>query len=208
MLTAEAVQVWPELSLMAKRESNPAESSDHQLARAIDGGDMRAFEEMYLRHHRSVYRLCLRMTQNVHEAEDLTQEVFVHLFRKSGSFRGESAFSTWLHRLTVNHVLMHFRKHKGRERMTDDGEMPNEVVPGTEHPGRMQVLDKITLDAALARLAPGYRAVFILHDVEGYEHEEIGRMLGCSTGTSKSQLHKARMKLRKLLTLPPADKSA
>ena len=208
MLTGEAVQVWPELGRMANTESNPAECSDRKLALAVDGGDMRAFEEVYLRHHRNVYRLCLRMTQNVHEAEDLTQEVFVHLFRKIGSFRGESAFSTWLHRLTVNHVLMHFRKRKGRERMTDDGELPNEVVRGTEHPGRMQVVDKISLDNALARLAPGYRAVFVLHDVEGYEHEEIGRMLGCSTGTSKSQLHKARLKLRKLLNLTPSDKRA
>jgi RNA polymerase sigma-70 factor (ECF subfamily) len=208
MLTAEAVQVWPESGHVSNTEIDPSECSDHKLARAVGGGDMRAFEEVYLRHQRSVYRLCLRMTQNVHEAEDLTQEVFLHLFRKIGSFRGESAFSTWLHRLTVNHVLMHFRKHKGRERMTDDGEMPNEVVRGTENPGRMQVVDKISLDIALARLAPGYRAVFILHDVEGYEHEEIGRMLGCSTGTSKSQLHKARLKLRKLLSLPPADKRA
>ncbi|MDX6270748.1 MAG: polymerase sigma-70 factor, subfamily [Acidobacteriota bacterium] len=179
----------------------------HRAATCADtaAGDMESFEEVYRRHHRQVYRLCLRMTQNVHEAEDLTQEVFVHLFRKIGSFRGESAFTTWLHRLTVNHVLMHFRKRNGRERITEDGETPNEVVRGTEHPGRMQVVDKISLDNALARLAPGYRAVFILHDVEGYEHEEIGRMLGCSTGTSKSQLHKARLRLRKLLTLPSSD---
>lgn len=183
-------------------ESSLAESSDHKLSRDVAGGDMRAFEEVYRRHHRRVYGLCLRMTQNVAEAEDLTQEVFVHLFRKIGSFRGESAFSTWLHQLTVNHVLMHFRKHRKREQITEDGEMPNQIVRGTEHPGRMQVIDKITLDSALARLAPGYRAVFILHDIEGYEHEEIGSILGCSTGTSKSQLHKARLKLRKLLNAP------
>lgn len=199
LVTVEAVQVWPELSRMAKTESIPAEHSDQKLARAVDGGDMGAFEEVYLRHHRSVYRLCLRMTQNVHEAEDLTQEVFVHLFRKIGSFRGESAFSTWLHRLTVNHVLMHFRKHKGRERTTEDGETPSEIVQGTERPERMQVVDRISLDAAIAQLSPGYRAVFILHDVEGYQHDEIATILGCSVGTSKSQLHKARLKLRKLL---------
>ena len=188
---------------MAMTESNLAECSDRKLAQAAGDGDMRAFEEVYLRHHRSVYRLCLRMTQNVHEAEDLTQEVFVHLFRKIGTFRGESAFSTWLHRLTVNHVLMHFRKHKGGERTTEDGETPNEIVQGTERPGRMQVVDRISLDAAIAQLSPGYRAIFILHDVEGYQHDEIAGILGCSVGTSKSQLHKARLRLRKLLSAKP-----
>ena len=191
--------------MAATTEISLTESSDYKLSKDVAAGDMRAFEEVYRRHHRRVYGLCMRMTQNVAEAEDLTQEVFVHLFRKIGSFRGESAFSTWLHRLTVNHVLMHFRKRNGRERITEDGETPNEVVRGTEHPGRMQVVDKISLDNALAQLAPGYRAVFILHDVEGYEHEEIGRMLGCSTGTSKSQLHKARLRLRKLLSLPSSS---
>ncbi|MDQ1525213.1 MAG: hypothetical protein QOE47_3137 [Pyrinomonadaceae bacterium] len=219
MITTGVLQVWPEsgrtttttaattttTTATMATETSLAERTAQQLARDTAAGDMESFEEVYRRHHRQVYRLCLRMTQNVHEAEDLTQEVFVHLFRKIGSFRGESAFSTWLHRLTVNHVLMHFRKRNGRERITEDGETPNEVVRGTEHPGRMQVVDKISLDNALARLAPGYRAVFILHDVEGYEHEEIGRMLGCSTGTSKSQLHKARLRLRKLLTLPSSN---
>jgi RNA polymerase sigma-70 factor, ECF subfamily len=204
MITAEALQVWPELSRMttATEELSVRECSDHQLSRAAAAGDMRAFEEIYRRHHRRVYGLCMRMTQNIAEAEDLTQDVFVHLFRKIGSFRGESAFATWLHQLTVNQVLMHFRKHKKREQTTDDGEMPDQIVKGTEHPARMQVIDKITLDNALAQLSPGYRAVFILHDIEGYEHEEIGSILGCSTGTSKSQLHKARLRLRKLLNAP------
>lgn len=189
--------------MAATTQTSLTESSDYKLSRDVAGGDMRAFEEVYRRHHRRVYGLCLRMTQNVAEAEDLAQEVFVHLYRKIGSFRGESAFSTWLHQLTVNQVLMHFRKNKRREQTTEDGEMPGQTVRGTEHPGRMQVIDKITLDDALARLAPGYRAVFVLHDIEGYEHEEIASILGCSTGTSKSQLHKARLRLRKLLN-PPA----
>jgi RNA polymerase sigma-70 factor, ECF subfamily len=143
------------------------------------------------------------MTQNQSEAEDLAQEVFIQLFRKIGSFRGDSAFTTWLHRLTVNQVLMHFRKLKVRdEKITEDGEIPEPAVSGTEDPARMPVLDQIALDKAIAQLPPGYRAVFLLHDVEGYEHGEIARMLGCSVGTSKSQLHKARMKLRRLLMLP------
>ena len=161
---------------------------------------MQAFEELYRRHNRRVYSLCLRMTQNVEEAADLAQETFIQLFRKVGSFRGDSAFTTWLHRLTVNQVLMHFRKRKARdEKTTEDGEIPEQTVPGTEHAAKMPVVDRIALGKAIARLPPGYRAVFILHDVEGHEHEEIGRILGCSVGTSKSQLHKARMKLRGLL---------
>ena len=140
------------------------------------------------------------MTQNVTEAEDLAQEAFVQLFRKIGSFRGESAFTTWLHRLTVNQVLMHFRKRSVRdEKTTEEGETPDQAVMGTENPDRMPVVDRIALDNAIAQLPQGYRTVFVLHDVEGYEHEEIGRMLGCAVGTSKSQLHKARMKLRGLL---------
>lgn len=161
---------------------------------------MQAFEELYRRHNRRVYSLCLRMTQNVEEAEDLAQETFIQLFRKAGSFRGDSAFTTWLHRLTVNQVLMHFRKRKARdEKTTEDGVIPEQTVSGTEDSAKMPVVDRIALDKAIAQLPPGYRAVFILHDVEGHEHEQIGRMLGCSVGTSKSQLHKARMKLRRLL---------
>ena len=175
-------------------------TSDYALAQRAASGDLAAFEELYDRHNRRVYSLCLRMTQNVAEAEDLAQEAFIQLFRKIGSFRGESAFTTWLHRLTVNQVLMHFRKRGVRlEQTTDDGETPVQVVAGTENPNSMPVVDRIALDRAIGQLPPGYRTVFILHDVEGHEHEEIARMLGCSVGTSKSQLHKARMKLRMLL---------
>jgi RNA polymerase sigma-70 factor (ECF subfamily) len=141
------------------------------------------------------------MTANTAEAEDLAQEVFIQLYRKAGSFRGESAFTTWLHRLTVNQVLMHFRRRGVRmEQVTEDGEPVQQVVAGTENPGQMPVVDRIALDKAIGQLPPGYRAVFVLHDVEGHEHEEVARLLGCSVGTSKSQLHKARMKLRHLLT--------
>ena len=176
-------------------------ASDFALAHSTASGDMSAFEELYRRHHRRVYTLCLRMTRNVAEAEDLTQEVFVHVFRKAGSFRGESAFTTWLHTLTVTQVLMHFRKRRARkEQLTADGELPARAVSGAEYPGRTPLIDRAALDQALAQLPPGYRAVFVLYDVEGYEHEEVARLLGCSVGTSKSQLHKARMKLRALLT--------
>jgi RNA polymerase sigma-70 factor, ECF subfamily len=181
-------------------EADNLQATDYELAQSASLGDISSFELLYERHHRRVYSLCLRMTQNASEAEDLAQEVFIQLFRKIGSFRGESAFTTWLHRLTVNQVLMHFRKRGVRmEQTTEDGETPVQVVAGTENPLQMPVVDRIALDKAISQLPPGYRTVFILHDVEGHEHEEIARMLGCSVGTSKSQLHKARMKLRMLL---------
>jgi RNA polymerase sigma-70 factor, ECF subfamily len=194
----EGHALWPNVP----QESAPAESShfDYQLARRIANGDMQAFEELYNRYHRRVYTLCLRMTNDVAEAEDLAQEIFIHVYRKIGSFRGESAMMTWLHRVTVNKVLMHFRRNAvRRERMTDDGESPEPAVKSTKTQSRMPMLDRLALERAIAQLSPGYRAVFLLHDVEGYEHAEVGRILGCSAGTSKSQLHKARKKLRGLL---------
>jgi RNA polymerase sigma-70 factor (ECF subfamily) len=181
-------------------ETDTKDTSDYGLAQRAATGDMVAFELLYQRHSRRVYSLCLRMTGNVSEAEDLAQEVFIQLFRKVGSFRGDSAFTTWLHRLTVNQVLMHFRKRSVKlEQTTDEGDTPVQVVRGTENPNSMPVVDRIAIDKAITQLPPGYRTVFILHDIEGHEHEEIARMLGCSVGTSKSQLHKARMKLRDLL---------
>lgn len=166
-----------------------------QLAAA---GDMAAFEEIYRTYHRRVYAHCLRMTRSVAEAEDLTQEVFIQLYRKLGTFRGDSLFTTWLHRLTTNAVLMHFRKVAARpDRTSDDEEALNDFSGGTLNNGSL--IDRIALDEAIRQLSPGYRAVFILHDVEGYEHHQISKMLGCAVGTSKSQLHKARMKLRRLL---------
>ena len=175
-------------------------AKDYELTKLSAKGDMMAFEEIYNRHHRRVYSICLRMLQNTTEAEDLTQDVFIQLHRKIGSFRGDSAFTTWLHRLTVNQVLMHFRKRNVKfEKTTEEGETPIQIVGGTQNPRKMPVVDKIAIEDAIAQLPDGYRNVFVLHDVEGYEHEEVARILGCSVGTSKSQLHKARLKLRKLL---------
>ena len=185
---------------MTPADTGANSSSDYTLTQQAAGGDMSAFEQLYRRHNRRVYSLCLRMTNSASEAEDLSQEVFIQLFRKIGSFRGDSAFTTWLHRLTVNQVLMHFRKKSVKlEFTTDEGETPIQIVAGTANPNAMPVVDRLALEKAIAQLPPGYRSVFLLHDVEGHEHEEIARMLGCSVGTSKSQLHKARMKLRGLL---------
>lgn len=187
-------------TLAAGSIENVGAATDYALTQAASGGDMSAFEEIYQRHHRRVYSICLRMLQNASEAEDLTQDVFIQLYRKVGSFRGDSAFTTWLHRLTVNQVLMHFRKRTVKfEKTTEEGETPVQIVSGTENPFKMPIVDKIALENAIAQLPAGYKSVFMLHDVEGFEHEEVARILGCSVGTSKSQLHKARLKLRKLL---------
>ncbi len=183
-----------------KETINISSAKDFELTQLAAKGNMTAFEEIYNRHHRRVYSICLRMLQNTTEAEDLTQDVFIQLHRKIGSFRGDSAFTTWLHRLTVNQVLMHFRKRNVKfEKTTEEGETPVQVVSGTQNPRKMPVVDKIAIENAIEKLPKGYRNVFVLHDVEGYEHEEVARILGCSVGTSKSQLHKARLKLRKLL---------
>ncbi len=200
MINTDVFPLWPSQKVAVTSKADTSPISDHALAHAAGQGDMTAFEELYQRHNRRVYSLCLRMTQNVAEAEDLAQEAFIQLFRKIGSFRGESAFTTWLHRLTVNQVLMHFRKRSVKlERTTEEGETPVQTVRGTENPNKMPVLDRISLDRAIQKLPPGYREVFVLHDVEGHEHGEIAKMLGVAEGTSKSQLHKARRKLRGLL---------
>src|SRR6266498_246815 len=165
--------------------------------------DLEPFEKLFKLHYRKVHAVCLRMTGNTAEAEDLSQEVFVQVFRKLDTFRGESAFTTWLHRLTVNHVLMHFRKNRSRkEQLTEDGELLEQVIKARNVITSFPILDRLALDEAILKLAPGYRAVFILHDVEGLQHIAIANILGCSVGTSKSQLHKARMKMRHLLRQP------
>ncbi|MGA2855808.1 MAG: sigma-70 family RNA polymerase sigma factor [Candidatus Sulfotelmatobacter sp.] len=175
-------------------------------------GDAEAFQALYDRHKRRVYSLCLRMTANVAEAEDLTQEAFLQLYRKIGTFRGESAFSTWLHRLSVNVVLMHLRK-KGLpvvslEETTQGTEEDSPKKDfGTQDLALAGSIDRLQLQRAVEDLPPGYRTIFVLHDVEGYEHNEIAEIVGCSIGNSKSQLHKARMKLRDLLKMNRAGKA-
>jgi len=176
-------------------------ASDLELARAAAAGDTSAFESLYAQHHRRVYSLCVRMLGHTSQAEDLTQEVFLQVYRKLGSFRGDSAFTTWLHRLTVNQVLMHFRKRGVKlEHTSEEGDFTNVVETPIQSTRRISMVDRLALEKAIAELPPGYRTVFVLHDVEGYEHEEISGLLKVSIGTSKSQLHKARMRLRELLT--------
>ena len=188
------------------RASTASAIEPEVLARA-QAGDHQAFAHLYSLHKRRIYSLCLRMVGNIAEAEDLTQEAFLQLHRKIATFRGDSAFSTWLHRLAVNVVLMQLRK-KGLSLISLDEAM--EPSP-EEGPSRSfgapdltltGALDRLALERAVADLPAGYRLIFILHDVEGFEHNEIATMLECSTGNSKSQLHKARLKLRELLRHP------
>jgi RNA polymerase sigma-70 factor (ECF subfamily) len=176
-------------------------------------GDSEAFAALYSRHKRRVYSLCLRMTGSVAEAEDLTQEAFLQVYRKIAGFRGESAFSTWLHRLSINAVLMHLRKRGLLEVSLEETQEPwQEDGPKKDIGTRDKLLsgcvDRITLQRSIESLPPGYRIVFVLHDVEGYDHEEIATMMDCSIGNSKSQLHKARLKLRRLLKLGTAARPA
>ena len=185
-------------------------------AEAIEGarqGDGRCFEVLYAMHKKRVFSLCLRMVGNYEEAEDLTQEAFLQLYRKLETFRGDSAFSTWLHRLAVNVVLMHLRK-KGLPEVSlqETLEPTEEDGPKKDFGAHDQVLagsiDRVNLERAVESLPPGYRIIFVLHDIEGYEHNEIAEMMGCSIGNSKSQLHKARMKLRDLLKVTRAERAA
>lgn len=188
------------LSQKAEKTVITDETPDYELTQMAAEGSLEAFEMLYQKYHRRTYSICLRMTNNVTEAEDLTQEAFIQLFRKVGSFRGDSAFTTWFHRLTVNQVLMHFRKRSFKnEKTTEDGELPEIVKVNTKSQSQTPILNRMDLKKAITELPPGYRSVFILHDVEGFEHSEVAEMMGISIGTSKSQLHKARLKLRGLL---------
>jgi RNA polymerase sigma-70 factor (ECF subfamily) len=189
----------------------PSDLSEQQAIHGAKQGDSDCFESLYHRHKRHVYTLCLRITRNTAEAEDLTQEVFLQLFRKLTTFRGESAFSTWLHRVAVNVVLMQRRKKSLPISVEPSGpqlgEAPEKEL-GTMDQALAVSIDRIVLERSVKRLPPGYRVIFLLHDVEGYEHKEIAGIMRCSFGNSKSQLHKARLKLRSHLLMGSAERSA
>jgi RNA polymerase sigma-70 factor (ECF subfamily) len=187
------------------------DSNEAELIERAKQGDAQAFQALYDKHKRRVYSLCLRMTANTAEAEDLTQEAFLQLYRKIATFRGESAFSTWLHRLSVNVVLMQLRKKSLPVVSLEETTQGEEDTPkkdfGAEDLALAGSIDRLQLQKAVDDLPPGYRMIFVLHDIEGYEHNEIATMVGCSIGNSKSQLHKARMKLRDLLKMNRAEKA-
>ena len=183
--------------------------SEKQLIRRAQSGDKDAFAHLYEIHKRRVYAICLRITREKTEAEDCTQEAFLQCFLRLSTFRGESALSTWLYRLTVNVVLMRLRGKSIRPVSLDTGG-PSEDASERALLNACPVndlrltgaIDRIALHRALRKLPPGYRTIFLLHDVEGKAHSEIAKELGCSIGNSKSQLHQARTRLRRFLRRP------
>ncbi len=178
-------------------EASPPADDGHADVALAASGDRRAFERLYRAHVNRVYSLCARMTGNRTHAEELTQDVFVRAWEKLTLFRGESAFSTWLHRLAVN-VVLNARKSQGRERSrTEPSGDPEAFESGTSSMPRHG--ERLDLEAAIAALPPGARQVFVLHDVEGYKLEEIAQLLGVTSGGSKAQLHRARLLLREAL---------
>ncbi len=176
------------------------------LVRRAQRGDADAFAALFHAHKMRIYSLCLRMTNNPTEAEDLAQDAFLQVFRKLGTFRGDSALSTWLYRIAVNTVLMHFRRKSPCRVSLDepynnsDGAKPATREYGIRD-GRLETsVARLALTRAISDLPEGYRVIFLLHEVDGYQHREIAKLLGCSVGTSKSQLHKAKLRIRELLT--------
>lgn len=191
-------------SVSAVIETNQAVPGvDSTLVSRAKEGDREAFAGLFELHKRKVYSLCLRMTGDVVEAEDLTQDVFIQVFRKLATFRGDASFSTWLYRVAVNTVLMELRKKHPRQVSLDEP-VETDSSPMQRDVGRADLdlegsVDRIALNRAIQELPEGCRRIFLLHEVEGYEHHEIAELLRCSVGNSKSQLHKARMKMQELL---------
>jgi RNA polymerase sigma-70 factor, ECF subfamily len=176
---------------------------DFDLVKRAQHGDSDAFASLFHSHKGKVYSICLRMTKNTTEAEDLTQEAFMQVFRKLSTFRAEAALSTWLYRIAVNTVLMHFRKKTRQYISLDEPYNQGLHLVHREYGSRDDSLSgcvhRIALTRAICELPDGYRRIFLLHEVGGYEHQEIADLLDCSIGNSKSQLHKAKRKIREFL---------
>lgn len=186
--------------------SAPSGASDEaELVQRAQAGDLRAFELLYSMHKKRVFGICLHMAENATLAEEFTQDVFLNAFRRIHSFRGAAAFSSWLYRIAVNVVLGDFRRQKRRPEVAFEDAMGDEdrdYEDALSRHGKFSSFDpvsRIALQRGIALLPKGYRLVFQLHDIQGYAHEEIARMLGCTEGNSKSQLHKARVTLRRYL---------
>jgi RNA polymerase sigma-70 factor (ECF subfamily) len=180
--------------------------SDVELVKRAQRGESEAFSDLFHAHKARIYSICLRMTNNAAQAEDLTQDAFLQVFRKLSTFKGNSALSTWLYRIAVNTVLMHFRKKALKQVSLDEPSSHDATMVRREYGSRDRRLsgavDRITLTRAIKDLPTGYRTIFLLHEVEGYEHQEIAKILDCSVGNSKSQLHKAKLRIREFLAEP------
>ncbi len=183
-------------TIITAQDDGDRRAVERRLVKAAQEGDLLAFERLYRDNERKVFALCLRMSCDAGLAEELTQEVFVRAWRKLASFRGESAFSSWLYPLAVNVALSERRSRRRRDARVVATEDPLLLEPPPRAPAPERGFD---LERALATLPPGARAVFVLHDVEGRTHEEIGALLHVAPGTSKAQLHRARRLLREVL---------
>jgi len=202
-IAATATNVNP-ANVLPIMDENHIDNSERSLVQRAQCGDEQAFATLFQLHKKRVYSVCLQMTKDVADAEDLTQEAFMQVFRSINSFRGDSAFSTWLYRVAVNTVLMKLRRRKSPPVLSldepissDSPSLKREV--GKEDLSLSGAIDRIALRRAIEELPGGCRQIFDLHEVEGYQHHEIAELLRCSIGNSKSQLHKAKMKMRDLL---------
>lgn len=191
-------------NLIPAETNKHVERPDRSLVQRAQEGDEEAFATLFEVHKKRVYSVCLLMTKDVAEAEDLTQEAFLQVFRTIGSFRGDAAFSTWLYRVAVNTVLMKLRRQKNKTVLSlnqpvspDSPALSHDI--GTSDPSLTGTVDRIALLRAIETLPQGCRKIFALHEIDGYQHHEIAALLNCSIGNSKSQLHKAKMKMRELL---------
>jgi RNA polymerase sigma-70 factor (ECF subfamily) len=195
---------------MTPSDRTEADRGDRDLVARCRRGDLGAFEDLYKRHGSRLYSVAYRITGSAADAEDLVQDIFLLVYRRLDTYRGEAALGTWMHRLAVNACLDYVRSKQGRrQQATDFIDDLDDVEPVAHASWRPDaVLDRLDLERAVAQLPPSYRRAFLLHDVEGLEHHEVGEMLGIAEGTSKSLLHKARMRLRLLLRGREANPAA
>jgi RNA polymerase sigma-70 factor (ECF subfamily) len=191
----------PSVVQESSKGSGGVKSGDLELAQRCARGDMAAFEELYRAHAARLYSLALRMTGSAQDAEDVLQEAFLQAHRKLGGFRGESSLGTWLYRLAVNQCLDFLRGRQAKmARATDSLDAETAMEPVADEPVVPTAISRMDLERAIAQLPDGSRTAFVLHDVEGFAHHEVASLLGVSEGTSKSQVHKARLRLRALLS--------
>lgn len=184
--------------------ADQSRAADTELVERCLNGDLGAFEDLYRQHSTRLYNLAFRMVGNAADAEDLVQDIFLTVYRKLESFRGASALGTWLYRLGMNVCLDRLRSKAARQDQATD--MLDERLGSTHIPSALAGVSRIDLERAIASLPEGSRAAFLLHDVEGFDHTEVGQLLGVAEGTSKSQVHKARLRIREFLHQPaPKD---
>jgi RNA polymerase sigma-70 factor, ECF subfamily len=193
--------------MASSKPAGDVRRADLELAEKIRSGDGAAFEALYQQHAGRLYNLAYRMAGSANDADDLLQDIFLLAYRKLGGFRGDSSLGTWLYRLAMNHCLdvlrsRHTRMGQQTDSLDEDGAAEPSAAPV------LGAVSRIDLERAIARLPHACRAAFLLHDVEGFGHQEVGAILGISEGTSKSQVHKARLRIRAYLTQPRVTPAA